>query len=193
MVTVPTAAKKVISAAESMGFTVETREFAYRTPETHYATTTDSHKEGDIKTPAKEVPGLQVIGYRTEARLGFDATYAGGFKTARILDPVGTFRELAADYSYGPKAAGQYGYSVDHAAKLTARRNAEYNDGAQLRVYEWYAGNATDFYAWIDEWLKMLKSEHPPISAKPRTPRKTKEEKAVEREATILDGGDWSA
>lgn len=188
---VPAAAKKVVSAAESMGFTVITRDFTFHKAEVLWASTKDGHTEGDVRTPAKKLDGCQVIGYRTEARLGFDAIYAGGFQMARILDPVGTFRDLKADYSITDAYAKSIGYTPEHAQMLARRRDAEYNDGAQLRIYEWFVTEANkEFYPWIDEWLKMLKSEHPPITPKPRA---TKEEKAAVREKVILDGGEWSA
>lgn len=194
---IPAAAKKVVSAAESMGFTVQTRGFPFHKDAVLWASTKDDHVAGTVRTPAVDIDGIQVIGYRTEARLGFEVTYASGFQIAHVLDPVGRFRELHVDYSYGVKEVGEYGYNIPHAAKLTARRDAEYNDGTQYRQFEWYITAANEFYAWIDEWLMTLKSEHPPIAPKPRAPKKTKaeiaEEAAAVREATILSGGDWNA
>ena len=189
---IPSAAKKLISASESMGFTVHVREFTFHKPEVLWASTADGHNEGDVRTPAKDLDGVQIIGYRKEARLGFDAMYAGGFQAAKVYDPVGRPKELVGEYSYGVKEAGMFGYSKDHADKLSEARDQTYNDGEQYLQKEWWLLAATEFYNWIDEWLKMLKSEHPPISPKPRAPRKTKAEKAAEADAQILAGGEWS-
>lgn len=194
--TLPAAAKKVISAAESMGFTVTSEPFEFIKDAVLWKSTGDGHNEGDVRTPEQRLEGWHVVGYRTDSRLAFEAFYAGGFHSARVLDPVGRYRELYVDYSYSEKAAKDFGYGVPHAAKLSARRDRDYNDGEQIRQFDWRYSAANEFYAWIDEWLKLLKSEHPPISPKPRAPRKTKaeiaEEAAAEREATILSGGEWS-
>lgn len=192
-VKIPSAAKKVISAAEALGLTVETRSFTYTKPAVIWASNGPGRSVGDIRTPEKEFDGLQIYAHHPTARLGFDATYADGFMQVKVCDPVGTPKELYVDYSYGPKAAGNYGYSVEHAEKLSAARDERYNDGTDIQIFSWYIEAANEFYGWIDEWLKVLKVDHPTISPKPRAPRKTAEELAAEREAAILDGGEWIA
>lgn len=195
---IPPAAKKVISAAESMGFTVETREFQYHKDAVLWAKTEGDHVAGTVRFPAKDLDGIQVIGYRTDSRLGFDVTYAGGYEIAYVLDPVGRYRELFADYTFSDDEIKRRGYTKKSDAEaLAAQQDAEYNDGEQYKQYEWYIKGASEFYAWIDEWLKLLQSSHEPIAPKPRAPKKTKaeiaEEAASEREVTILSGGEWSA
>lgn len=186
----PAAAKKVQSAAESMGFTVLSIPFTYVKDEVLWAKSENGHTAGEVRTPRKESEGLRLVGYRKEARLGFEVAFVPGFDSAKVYDPVGRFRDLAADYSISEDWAKTIGYSPEKAASVARRRDEEYNDGAQMMQYEWFVKNATEFYAWIDEWLKTLRSEHPPISAKPRA---TKEQKAAVREKVILDGGEWSA
>ena len=195
---VPPAAKKVISAAESMGFTIITREFPYHKDAVLWAKTEGDHVAGNIRSPEKNLDGIQIIGYRTDSRLGFDVTYAGGFDIAYVLDPVGRYRELAADYTFSNDEIKRRDYTrKSDAEALAAKQDAEYNDGADYKQYEWFIKGANEFYAWIDEWLKLLQSEHEPIAPKPRAPKKTKaevaEEAAAEREVMMLSGGDWSA
>lgn len=176
-----------------MGLIVETRDFEFHKDEVLWKSTASGHNAGDVRTPAKDFDGFRVIAHHPQYRFGFDAIWGDGFENVHVYDPVGTFRELRYDYSYGAKEADFYGYGRAHADKLTARRDAEYNDGEQVLIKDWYIKAANEFYAWIDEWLKTLTIDHTPLSPKPRAPKKTKAEVAEEREAELLAGGEWSA
>lgn len=188
----PAAAKKVVSAAESMGFTVETKDFTFHKDAVLWASTENEHNEGDIRTPVKDMPGVQVVGYRTDSRLGFEVVYAGGFQNAYVLDPVGRYRELFTDYTYGPKEVKDYGYGKEYADIQSQRRDAEYNTGEEVKQFEWWIKAANEFYAWIDEWLVVLKSEHPPIAPKPRVPKATPQETFEAHEQELIAGGEWN-
>ena len=179
----PATCKKVRLAAEAMGFHVDASVRDYVKAATYYVGTTDEHGEGDVKTPEKPVQEHRLIAHRKDLRLAFDATFAPGFESVRVLDPVGKPTELFADYSYGPKEAKSLGMLPEHAAAITARRDEEYNVGAEYLVHEWHMKTAGEFYMWLDDWLNLFAPDY-----KKLTP--VKKPKATEGQ--LLEGMDWN-
>ena len=138
---------------------------------------------------------LCVLGIRAEIQLAVEARYDMGetpkgapsakFAWAKVHDPIGIVRNLEFDYTIGPRDQKNFGIPLEHAEKLSAKRNAEYNDGAQHTFKVAMFTSAGDLNEWLDEWIDTLGVDHKKQSAKKG---KTKTEKNTE---AVLTGGIW--
>lgn len=168
----PAKFKAVRSAALSMGMKIAVdKTFDYDTEPTLWASTKDGHNEGDVRFPSKHLTAHLLVAHHPIQHLAFEVVYADGFDYARVRDPAGEPAELRSDYSYTDDYAKTVGYSPLYASALTARREAEYNDGETYVRYEWEYDAANKFYAWMDEWLDITHSEHKRLAPKPRAPK----------------------
>ncbi|QDK03304.1 hypothetical protein SEA_HUBBS_62 [Microbacterium phage Hubbs] len=177
-------AKKVRLAAEALGFEVwSVQGDVYVKPASYYATTSDAHKEGDLKTPEKEFKRwrLRARHLALPDELAFDASWADGFMGARIIDPAGKEVELHADYYYGAGQVKNFGYTTEYAEKVGQERTARYNDGETMTVTRWEVKTFAEFTAWIDDLIDLLKVDYPKISTK-RKPAQKKTEEMVMHE-----------
>ena len=119
---------------------------------------------------------LAVLGLRAEIRMAIEARYDIGetptgkpsskFAGATVADPIGIVKNLEFDYEIGPKMQKEQGIMPEPARKLSARLNAQYNDGAQMTVNVASMATASDMNEWLDEWLDTLKVDHKRQSAK---------------------------
>ncbi|QAU07391.1 hypothetical protein SEA_ALLEB_59 [Microbacterium phage Alleb] len=179
-----TSAKKVRLAAEALGFEVwSVPGEPYIKPATYYASTTDSYKEGDLKTPEKEFARWRLRGRHKALpdELAFDASWADGFMGGRIIDPAGKEVELRANYFYSPGQVKTFGYTNEHAEKVGQERNYLYNDGGTMNVTRWEVKTFAEFTEWIDDLIDLLRVDYPKITTK-RAPSKKKTEEDVMRE-----------
>lgn len=176
----PANANKIRLAAEAMGFECFTGESKVVKPAVLWASTKDGHNVGDVRTPEKTINAwiLNARHKQAPTTLAFQVIYAGGFYQARVIDPIGKPIELYVDYSYGVKEAQSYGYLKEYVEEVSARRDADYNDGEIWLKRNYAMETAGDLFRWIDELLDLFKSDHPKVSPKPR-------EKKPER--TLMD------
>lgn len=177
-------AKKVRLAAEALGFEVwSVPGEPYIKPATYYATTSDAHKEGDLKAPEKEFPRWRLRGRHLAIpdELAFDASWADGFMGGRIIDPAGKEVELRANYFYGAGQVKNFGYTNEYAEKVGQERDYRYNDGETTTLTRWKVETFAEFTEWIDDLLDLLKVNYPKITAK-RAPSKKKTEEDVMHE-----------
>lgn len=171
LVSEPAKLKAVRAAAESMGFLIAVDDtFEYDKPATLYKTTEKGHNAGDVLYPAKHLVAHRLVAHHPTQRLAFEVVYADGFDYARVLDPAGEPVELRSDYTYTDDYAKTVGYSPLHAAMLTQRRDAEYNDGETFVRHQWEYDAANKFYAWVDEWLDITHSEAKRLAPKKKEP-----------------------
>ena len=112
----------------------------------------------------------------------------GGFLTATIFDPYGISVELKSDYQPSKYQSDTFGkikanYTSEH-------RSYDYNDGAEVDQFSKFVGNATEFTAWLDEWLTMLAPEHKKLSKA----LKVKEPaRPVDLGLDLLTNGSWES
>lgn len=174
-----TSAKKVRLAAEALGFEVWSLPGdPYIKPASYYATTTDAHKEGDLKAAEKEFARWRLRGRHRAIpdQLAFDASWADGFMGGRIIDPAGKEVELRADYFYGPGQVKNFGYTKEYAEKVGQERTYRYNDGETMIVTRWEVKTFAEFTEWIDDLIDLLKVDYPKITAKRKPSQKKTEE-----------------
>lgn len=174
-----TSAKKVRLAAEALGFEVwSLPSETYVKPATYYATTSDAHKEGDLKTPEKEFPRWMIRGRHKAIpdELAFDASWADGFMGGRVIDPAGKEVELRAEYFYGAGQVKNLGYTNEYAEKVGQERTARYNDGGTMTITRWRVTTFAEFTTWIDDLIDLLRVDYPKISTKRKTSQKKTEE-----------------
>lgn len=177
-------AKRVRLAAEALGFEVWSVEGdVYVKPATYYATTSDAHKEGDLKAAAKEFRRWRLRGRHKAlpTELAFDASWADGFMGGRIIDPAGKEVELRANYFYGAGEVKNYGYTNEYAEKVGQERTYRYNDGDTMTVDRWEVKTFAEFTEWIDDLIDLLKVNYPKITTK-RAPSKKKTEEGIMHE-----------
>lgn len=172
-------AKKFRLAAEACGFEVwSIPGGAYVKPATYYATTSDAHKEGDLKAAEKEFPRWVLKGRHKAVpdELAFEASWADGFMGARLIDPTGKDIELRANYYYSAGQAKNLGYTSQYAEKVGQERTYRYNDGGTYSVNRWRATTFEEFTLWIDSIIDALRVDYKHIT----TVRKAKAAKSEE-------------
>lgn len=173
-----TSAKKVRLAAEALGFEVwSVPGDVYVKPATYYASTTDSYKEGDLKTAEKEFARWRIRGRHKAIpdELAFDASWADGFMGGRIMDPGGKEMESRSGYYYGPGEIKAYGYTKEYAERVGQERTARYS-GETWTVDRWPIKTFAEFTQWIDDLIDLLKVDYPKISTKRKPSQKKTEE-----------------
>lgn len=176
-------AKKVRLAAEALGFEVwSVPGELYVKPATYYASTTDSHKEGDLKTAEKEFDRWRIRGRHKAIpdELAFDASWADGFMGGRIIDPAGKEVGTSINYYYGPGQIKNFGYTKEYAEKVGQERTARYS-AERWTVTRWKVATFSELTEWIDDLIDLLKVDYPKITAK-RKPSQKKTEEGVMRE-----------
>lgn len=132
--------------------------------------------QGDVKTPAKDATHLFMQAFDRERRLAFTASWLdGGFESAIVWDLlVGVPVENFFDYS---------------RLKDGIRPIGDYNDGTDRIAHKLHFAAMTPFVEWLDDWVGIIAPEF--FEKKPKTIRKTKEEKADERALKPLELGEW--
>lgn len=176
----PTNAKKAQEAAEACGFECFTFEANVHKDATLYASNGDNYKIGDIRYPEKDIDGwfLRARHLALPTELAFEAVWADGFHSARIIDPSGREREIRADYEYGAKQAKDLGYTAAYAEKMLQERNYRYNDGESYFQPKWQVDTWGEFASWIDGLIDAFKVDHPKISTV-RKPKAAKTEEDI--------------
>lgn len=148
---------------------------------------------GDVKKAETLEYRVEIVARRSEYRYGFHATWSdGGFVDAACNDrAVGFPREAWFDYKpiKPPWVKGMvpsaYERMVEQAERVSNQRHVDYNDG---QVFVWRAElfkSATDFLAWLTDWMVLT------IPGYERPIPKTK--KKPEPEAPALAANEWSA
>lgn len=183
----PVNAKKIRLAAEAAGFETFTAESTVTKPAVLWASNGDGHNEGDVRTPEETLDAwvLRARHMAIPTELAFEVIYAGGFHSARVIDPTGREVELWANYEYNKSEKKSYGYTDEYAEKKLQERNYMYNDGETYTQTRWALATAGEMYAWLDGIMDALKVDHKRLTPKKR-------EKKPER--TLLDdfnGQDW--
>jgi len=171
-------------AAEALGFECwSVPGDPYIKPASYYASTTDAHKEGDLKTPEKEFARwrLRARHQALPTELAFDCSWADGFMGGRIIDPAGKEVELRAEYFYGAGQAKNFGYTPEYAEKVGQERTYRYNDGETMTVTRWEVKTFEELTLWIDDLITLLKVDYEPITTK-RKPSKKKTEEDIMHE-----------
>lgn len=173
-----TSAKKVRLAAEALGFEVwSVPGDVYVKPATYYASTTDSYKEGDLKTAEKEFSRWRIRGRHKAIpdELAFDASWADGFMGGRIIDPAGKEMVSKISYYYGPGQIKNFGYTKEYAEKVGQERTARYG-GDTWTVTRWKVDTFAELTEWIDDLIDLLKVDYPKITTKRKVSVKKTEE-----------------
>lgn len=197
----PTSARAIFAAADALGW----RPRAWRTRTLHEATLyksmTEAHNAGDVRWPAKEKRNYFLTGKLPAGRLGFTATWTGvddpkkpagqktgSFLCATVFDPYGIPVELQA--SYAPSKYQNDTFGETKAERTAGSRAYEYNDGEEVDQLSRFMGSATEFSAWLDEWLTMLAPTHKKLS------KKTKEKAPavpIDQGIALIGNGEWSS
>ena len=181
----PLSPKKVFKAAETMGFTVRpTQGHIYVSPTLRLAAS-EAGEAGSILYDEKYVTWTRLIGYRADAKVAFDATWADGkFQSVFIIDPMGMPKENYFDYSYD-KNEIKAGANPQRAKE----RGWDYNDGTDRIEHRFMLSTSTEFFQWVDDYLRIWAPQVKPLTPK----RKTREEKVQEQTASLIAGEGWEA
>lgn len=175
---VPANMKKAMAAAEALGFECFTFDTVLVKPATYYATTTDAHAAGSLKTPEKTFPHwfLRARHLALPTELAFEASWADGFHSARVIDPTGREMELRANYEYGAGDLKSYGYTKEYAEKVLQERTYRYNDGDTYTQTRWKMDTWGEFTVWLDSLIEVFKVDIKPLTAVRKASKKKTEE-----------------
>lgn len=175
----PISPKKVLKALEAAGFTVLPTQGHIHVSPTLRINASEAGEAGSILYDEKYVTWTRLIGYRTDVKVGFDATWADGqFQSVFIIDPMGMPKENYFDYSYD-KNEIKAGANPQRAKE----RGWDYNDGTDRIEHRFMLSTSTGFFQWVDDYLRIWAPK-----VKPLTPKR---KSAVEKEAEIVGGQEW--
>lgn len=189
--------KKVFTAVKALGWDFVLSGSRVRTPEQFYVgdSATTGARAGDLRAKKKYEFHFWMSACRSEAKVGFSAHWIDGrFSDATIYDPIGI--PVQNWFEYRPpsqrrekdETEDSFQRRMERANLDAERRRYEYNDGTDRLERRMSYDQMAPFAAWVDDYLELWAPETKRLTVA----RKTKEERAMEKQDALLAGGDWS-